>query len=101
MISEKRSGVLYPLQGSGWGWLGYNKATGKLQIATTANQDPLVTQARLCHCLSTCQRLLFLLLQESAGRPQMAQLCSVLHSDWRCPSMRLKLLSRLMPNLTW
>lgn len=29
------------VQGSGWGWLGYNKATGCLEIATTANQDPL------------------------------------------------------------
>ncbi|KAL2916149.1 Superoxide dismutase [Mn], mitochondrial [Polyrhizophydium stewartii] len=29
------------VQGSGWGWLGFNKATGRLEIATTANQDPL------------------------------------------------------------
>jgi superoxide dismutase len=29
------------LQGSGWGWLGYNKAAGKLQIAACPNQDPL------------------------------------------------------------
>lgn len=29
------------VQGSGWGWLGYNKTTRKLQIATTPNQDPL------------------------------------------------------------
>lgn len=28
-------------QGSGWGWLGYNKATSGLEIATCANQDPL------------------------------------------------------------
>jgi superoxide dismutase len=29
------------VQGSGWGWLGYNKTTHRLEIATCANQDPL------------------------------------------------------------
>nr|ABR08302.1 putative mitochondrial Mn superoxide dismutase [Galleria mellonella] len=29
------------VQGSGWGWLGYNKQLKKLQIATCQNQDPL------------------------------------------------------------
>lgn len=29
------------VQGSGWGWLGYDKASCKLTVATTANQDPL------------------------------------------------------------
>ena len=29
------------VQGSGWGWLGYDKAAGRLAIATCANQDPL------------------------------------------------------------
>lgn len=29
------------IQGSGWGWLGYNKRTGQVQLATCANQDPL------------------------------------------------------------
>ncbi|KAI8914413.1 Manganese/iron superoxide dismutase [Gorgonomyces haynaldii] len=29
------------VQGSGWGWLGFNKEKKKLEIATTANQDPL------------------------------------------------------------
>ncbi|XP_013200936.2 superoxide dismutase [Mn], mitochondrial [Amyelois transitella] len=29
------------VQGSGWGWLGYNKQSKKLQIATCQNQDPL------------------------------------------------------------
>ncbi len=29
------------VQGSGWGWLGYDKANKRLAIATTANQDPL------------------------------------------------------------
>ncbi|KIM74398.1 hypothetical protein PILCRDRAFT_828234 [Piloderma croceum F 1598] len=31
------------VQGSGWGWLGYNAATKKLEIVTTANQDPLLS----------------------------------------------------------
>jgi Fe-Mn family superoxide dismutase len=29
------------VQGSGWGWLGYNPSTGRLEVATCANQDPL------------------------------------------------------------
>lgn len=29
------------VQGSGWGWLGYDKVGKKLAITTTANQDPL------------------------------------------------------------
>lgn len=29
------------VQGSGWGWLGYNKGTGSVEIATKSNQDPL------------------------------------------------------------
>lgn len=34
-------------QGSGWGWLGYNKASKALEIATCANQDPLAAKVRL------------------------------------------------------
>lgn len=30
------------IQGSGWGWLGYCKEKKRLEIATCANQDPLV-----------------------------------------------------------
>ena len=29
------------IQGSGWGWLGWNPVSGRLRIATCANQDPL------------------------------------------------------------
>jgi Fe-Mn family superoxide dismutase len=29
------------VQGSGWGWLGYNKTTKRLEITTCGNQDPL------------------------------------------------------------
>lgn len=32
------------IQGSGWGWLGFNKAKKRLEIATCSNQDPLSTQ---------------------------------------------------------
>lgn len=44
MVSEfnaKAAGV----QGSGWGWLGYDKSKDRLVIETTANQDPLATKA--------------------------------------------------------
>ena len=34
------------VQGSGWGWLGYNAATKGLEIATCANQDPLAAKVR-------------------------------------------------------
>lgn len=40
---EKLSSAAVGVQGSGWGWLGFNKASGKLVIATCANQDPLST----------------------------------------------------------
>ena len=38
VMKEKLSGSTVAVQGSGWGWLGYNKASGKLHIATCANQ---------------------------------------------------------------
>jgi len=40
-MQDKLSASTVAVQGSGWGWLGYNKANNKLQIATCANQDPL------------------------------------------------------------
>ncbi|KAK4027134.1 superoxide dismutase [Mn], mitochondrial [Daphnia magna] len=35
------SSATVAIQGSGWGWLGYNKTTKTLAITTCANQDPL------------------------------------------------------------
>ncbi|KAF8911374.1 Mn superoxide dismutase [Mucidula mucida] len=35
------------IQGSGWGWLGYNSSNGKLEIVTTPNQDPLLSHVPL------------------------------------------------------
>ena len=32
------------IQGSGWGWLGFNKARKRIEIATCDNQDPLSTK---------------------------------------------------------
>ena len=40
-MQDKLSASTVAVQGSGWGWLGYNKANNQLQIATCANQDPL------------------------------------------------------------
>ena len=40
-MQEKLTASTVAVQGSGWGWLGYNKASGKLAIAACANQDPL------------------------------------------------------------
>jgi len=41
---EKFSSQTVAIQGSGWGWLGLNKTSGKLVITTCNNQDPLSTQ---------------------------------------------------------
>lgn len=43
-LIEQLSAKAVAIQGSGWGWLGFNKAKGNLEIATCDNQDPLVTK---------------------------------------------------------
>jgi len=40
-LQTKLSNATVGVQGSGWGWLGYDKATKGLVVTTTANQDPL------------------------------------------------------------
>lgn len=40
-LQERLSAAATAVQGSGWGWLGYNTTDKRLQIATCANQDPL------------------------------------------------------------
>jgi len=42
-LKEKMNATTAAIQGSGWGWLGYNPATKKLEIVTTPNQDPLLS----------------------------------------------------------
>ncbi|XP_070568950.1 superoxide dismutase [Mn], mitochondrial-like [Ptychodera flava] len=41
LFVAKMSAATVAIQGSGWGWLGYNRDTDRLTIATCANQDPL------------------------------------------------------------
>jgi Fe-Mn family superoxide dismutase len=43
-FKEKFNSLTTGIQGSGWGWLGYNKSQKRLEVTTTANQDPLSTQ---------------------------------------------------------
>lgn len=40
-FKEKFNAATIGIQGSGWGWLGYNKGLKRLEIATCSNQDPL------------------------------------------------------------
>lgn len=49
-LKTKFNAQIAAIKGSGWGWLGYNPLTGKLDIVTTANQDPL-----LCEYISNCK----------------------------------------------
>lgn len=41
---EQFSAKTIAIQGSGWGWLGYNKALNRLEIVACDNQDPLSTK---------------------------------------------------------
>jgi len=40
-FKKEMSAMTVAVQGSGWGWLGYNKKSKKLQIVAMPNQDPL------------------------------------------------------------
>lgn len=46
-LQSTMSAATVAVQGSGWGWLGYDKTNKRLAIATTANQDPLQTTTGL------------------------------------------------------
>jgi len=43
-LIEAMSAKAIAVQGSGWAWLGFNKAKKSLEIVTCNNQDPLSTQ---------------------------------------------------------
>jgi len=40
-FKTRLSAAAVGVQGSGWGWLGFNKTTKRLEITTCGNQDPL------------------------------------------------------------
>lgn len=40
-LQTKMTAATISVQGSGWGWLGFDKVSNKLVISTCANQDPL------------------------------------------------------------
>ena len=40
-FQERLTAMTVGIQGSGWGWLGYNKTSKHLELATCPNQDPL------------------------------------------------------------
>lgn len=40
-MKEKMTAATVAVQGSGWGWLGYDKTSGSVAVACCANQDPL------------------------------------------------------------
>lgn len=43
-LIDQLSAKAVAIQGSGWGWLGYDKTHHRLVLATCENQDPLVTK---------------------------------------------------------
>ncbi|KER22557.1 hypothetical protein T265_09387 [Opisthorchis viverrini] len=53
-FKSKLSALTIGIQGSGWGWLGLNPITKRLQLATCANQDPLegTTASEVSECIS-------------------------------------------------
>lgn len=40
-MQNKLNAIAIAVQGSGWGWLGYNKEAKRLELACCLNQDPL------------------------------------------------------------
>lgn len=43
-LIDQLSALSVGIQGSGWGWLGYDKAHNRLVLSACDNQDPLVTK---------------------------------------------------------
>ncbi|NGX42354.1 MAG: Superoxide dismutase [Mn] [Chlamydiae bacterium] len=43
-FTEKMNAKTIAIQGSGWGWLAFNKETGRLEVTTSVNQELLTTK---------------------------------------------------------
>ncbi len=43
-LTDQLSALSVGIQGSGWGWLGYDEAHNRLVLAACDNQDPLITK---------------------------------------------------------
>lgn len=114
-MKEKMSAATVAVQGSGWGWLGYSKDSGRLSIAACANQDPLQgstgwlesgTRFTLCHLVSTCVTLC---LMVSVSDPQVSSLFLVLmcgstpttFSTRMCDQTMSRLSGTLSTGRTW
>lgn len=50
-FKELMSADTVAIQGSGWGWLGWNPKTGRLRITTQPNQDPLSVRGKYTWCM--------------------------------------------------
>lgn len=46
-MKKELGGMTVGVQGSGWGWLGFDAKTGRVEAATCANQDPLAATTGL------------------------------------------------------
>ncbi|PWN49719.1 putative manganese superoxide dismutase precursor [Violaceomyces palustris] len=42
-LKQQFNATIATIQGSGWGWVGFNPKSQKLEILTTKDQDPLIT----------------------------------------------------------
>merc|ERR1712230_161704 len=46
-LNKAESDLAAAVQGTGWTWLGYNSASKRLEVSSTANQDPLLSSTPL------------------------------------------------------
>lgn len=67
---EKFNATTAAVQGSGWGWLGYDKVKKRVAIATCANQDPLEATTGLVPLLGIDVWEHAYYLQYTNARPQ-------------------------------